>query len=265
MIIYHVPPSGDRGYQWNLDDMILIPLKTLPVLSSDIIHVWIADLEKAMAHAEYFLSILSDDEKKKAIDYKFEKDKNRYIISRGILRELVSIYTGVQPGDIEFLYTEAGKPFFSGNTNSTLKFNLSHSGNFTIYAFSLGKEIGIDIEYIRNLENLNNLAKTTLSDLEFNEFIVSPEEKMLDVFFRYWIHKEAYLKAAGTGITDSIKSIEFIHDNGGKLNLADKECSDLNLNWNFHEIIPEKNYKAVLAVPDENCRIFINRLEDYYI
>ena len=240
-------------------------LKTLPDLSSDIIHVWIADIQKAMAQAEYFLSILSEDEKKKATDYKFEKDKNRYLISRGLLRELVSGYTGDLPENVEFSYSQTGKPFLSEYKNCTLKFNLSHSGNFAIYAFALGKEIGIDIEYIRNLENLNNLAKTALSDLELKDFTASPEEKMLDVFFRYWIHKEAYLKAAGTGITDSIKSIEFIHGNGGKLNLAEKECSDLNLNWNFHEIIPGKNYKAVLAVPDENCRIFINRLEDYYI
>ncbi len=240
-------------------------LKDTPNLSSDIINVWIADLKKAMTHSEYFLSVLSDDEKKKAADYKFEKDKNRYKNSRGILRELVSVYTGEQPGNIKFYYNNTGKPFYSGNADCTLKFNLSHSGNLAIYAFVSGKEIGIDIEYIRNLENLNYLAKTTLSDLEFKDFTESPEEKMLDVFFRYWTHKEAFLKAAGTGITDSIKSIEFFNDNSGKLNLAEKEYSDLNLNWNFHEIIPEKNYKAVVAVPDNNCRIIINRLEDYYI
>jgi 4'-phosphopantetheinyl transferase len=234
---------------------------TLPVLSSDIIHVWVADFNKMVPHTEYFFSIMSEDEKKKAADYKFEKDKIRYIISRGVLRELVSNYTDGLPGDVKFFYNKSGKPYISGKNN--LKFNLSHSGDFAIYAFASGTEIGIDMEYIRNLENPDSLAKTTLSDIEYKIFKSTPGNGRLGLFFRYWIHKEAFLKADGQGITNSLKNIEFLEGKNGKLYLAEKEDMDLNLNRVFHEIIPEENYRAVLAVPDEKCSFSLYRLEDY--
>lgn len=233
-----------------------------PVLSSDIIHVWVADLVKALPHAENYFKILSGDEKKKASDYKFEKDRQRYTAARGILRKLLSVYSGDLPERIEFLYNESGKPYL---TQSDLKFNLSHSGNLAVYAFTADREIGIDMEYKRNLENLESLAVSTLSEAELKNFSTCPYEKREEFFFRYWIHKEAYLKAAGTGITDSIRNAEFIDDMNGNLKLAENSDAYMNKNWTFCEIFPEENYRAVLAAPDENFKIFLNRLENYNI
>src|SRR5262245_23822450 len=113
----------------------------------DDIHVWHAALdrdERVVAHLE---STLSPDEKARADRFHFLKDRNHYIVGRGLLRELLGAYLQQPPAGLEFSYAQYGKPFLSGaNASRRLSFNLAHSAGLVVYAVARERNLGIDVE-----------------------------------------------------------------------------------------------------------------------
>lgn len=171
-------------------------LKDTPPLSCGNVHIWSACLSESEKDIPYFISILSEDERQKAEKFKFSRDRNFSIVSRGILRCLLGKYLEKSPKNIEIIYGLWGKPCLIGQP---LYFNLSHSRDCALYAITQNYEVGVDLEYIDSSLDLEAIALSILSpqELAFWESI-KPEEK-LNTFFKHWVCKEAFLKALGKG------------------------------------------------------------------
>ncbi|MBX9785782.1 MAG: 4'-phosphopantetheinyl transferase superfamily protein [Alphaproteobacteria bacterium] len=165
------------------------------------VHIWSACLSANEASLPYFASILSRDEQERANDFKFSRDQKRYTISRGILRSLLAGYLGELPHKIEILYGLWGKPCLP--EEKVLSFNLSHSGDYALYAFTQRYEVGIDVEYIDESLELEEMARNVFSAIEWSDWEGLNEQEKIHSFFKQWVSKEAYLKASGKGWLES--------------------------------------------------------------
>ena len=167
----------------------------------DEIHVWHAALdrdEKFLAQLETTLSL---EEKARADRFHFVNDRNRFIVARGLLRELLGGYLHQDPASLEFSYGEHGKPFLAGgNASSGFCFNLSHSSEMAVYAIAKDRNLGIDVEHVRTDSAGEDIARRYFSAREVTDLVALPPEGKVVGFFHCWTRKEAYLKATGMGL-----------------------------------------------------------------
>jgi 4'-phosphopantetheinyl transferase len=116
-------------------------------LEENEVHIWNFDLDKINSQIEQLEKILSNDELIRADKFHFEIDKVRYICSRGLLRILLRVYSGLPPKEINFTFNDYGKPSLSTiHNNPGLHFNLSHSKQFMSVGFVKDALIGMDVE-----------------------------------------------------------------------------------------------------------------------
>ena len=114
------------------------------------VHVWRVNLNVSDVRIKKLQMYLSTDEMQRANRFYFEKDHNKFIVARGMLREILSQYIDRKPYEFVFEYNKYGKPFLPHEfEGEKFRFNLSHSHGLAVYAIALNHEVGIDVEYIR--------------------------------------------------------------------------------------------------------------------
>lgn len=155
----------------------------------------------------YFSSILSEDEGERANRFRFPKDQRRFIVARGILRCLLAEYLEQDPRSIDIVYGLWGKPCLA--EEKALHFNLSHSNDYAMYAVTLNYEVGIDIEYIDKKLKIEDIALNIFSASELNYWNNFNSEDKVNSFFKFWVCKEAFLKALGKGWLENEKESTF--------------------------------------------------------
>jgi 4'-phosphopantetheinyl transferase len=144
---------------------------------------------------------LSEDESNKAGRFHFKKHRDKYIICRGILRCLLGEYTGIEPAKIIFKYNNFGKPKITECQNlKDIRFNVSHSEEYGLIGITHGQEIGVDIEKIKPINEMMNIVKNLFTPYEKEIFYKNNEIVQFDAFYRWWIQKEAIIKAIGLGM-----------------------------------------------------------------
>ena len=179
-------------------------------LSLDSIQLWHADVcQLSTSFYQRLLDSLSADENERAASFKFEEDQSVFVIARGILRHLLAAYLKQSHSDIDFTYNMYGKPHLKLLTqDNPIYFNLSHSNDMIVYAFSLKKFIGVDIEYMKADIVEPGIVQQVLSEKEQKVFYSKPIEKQPLSFFRIWVCKESLIKALGHGFSYSPLKIE---------------------------------------------------------
>ncbi|MCK7521487.1 MAG: hypothetical protein MZV64_29305 [Ignavibacteriales bacterium] len=101
------------------------------------VHIWNFDLNKYLTLMDKFSNILSEEELMRAGKFYFERDKNWFVISRGLLKVFVNIYSSIPAKEIRFIFNDFGKPSLQNADNFyDLHFNLSHSKNFMNIGFA---------------------------------------------------------------------------------------------------------------------------------
>ena len=151
------------------------------------------------------------DERQRAGRFHFEKDRGEFIVGRALLRTLLGRYGHREPSQLEFHYGASGKPRLAGEDPS-LRFNLSHSHGLALYAFSRGRELGIDVEQIRSNADAKKIAERFFSSQEVATLRALPAHEREKAFFDCWTRKEMTggLDASnGAGRPSSVFSFEF--------------------------------------------------------
>ena len=147
-------------------------------------------------------SWLDPIEKQRAQQLKSETLYRRYVIAHAAMRDILSKYLGSTPASINLIQPPNQKPSIDSAQNQIdLEFNLSHSHEIAILALSRSLVIGVDIEHIRNIPDIAQLAKRFFTLSEYEILLGSPADKQLSLFFKIWTTKEAFLKAKGLGIS----------------------------------------------------------------
>lgn len=155
------------------------------------------------------------------------------------------------PHAIQIERHKKGKPFVPDAPS--LYFNMSNSGNICVYAFSADGEVGIDLEQIRELPDLDELIQKNFTTKEISFITQNPENK-LKRFFRFWTFKESYLKAIGEGMRLTPEKLEFTME-GETIKLQGIDGIFETEDWNFAVFLPAKDYTGALAYQGEGIEI----------
>src|SRR5262249_26367386 len=144
--------------------------------------------------------ILADDERRRADRFHFEKDCRHFTAARGAMRILLAGYLAHRPEEVRFAYSNYGKPRLAAE--SKLCFNLTHSQGLALLAVTRGREIGVDVERLREMERDGEpLAERFFSPREAAVLRSLPTRLRREAFFHCWTRKEAYIKAHGMGLS----------------------------------------------------------------
>jgi 4'-phosphopantetheinyl transferase len=240
--------------------MMNFTLPAQPLPDSDI-HVWYASLNVSSHDLSRYRSLLSQDETDRAMRFVFEKDRSHYIVGRGLLRLILAGYLGLDPARLEFVYGKHGKPALQSDPH--LEFNLSHSNDIVLYAFNWNRRIGVDVEYLIPMADMDDFAEQffTLRESAWINSLSGKQKE--DAFFKTWTCKEAFLKANGSGLTVPINQVEISLETDGTVELlAIGDDQDQAANWGIKMFDPLSGYQAALAVEGHGGQIILRRLND---
>jgi 4'-phosphopantetheinyl transferase len=219
-------------------------------LPPDDVHIWRVNLAAPTEVVQRCEAILSPSEQARMQRYAFERDRRRWTIARATLRLLLSRYLHADPGILSFDLNAFGKPSLAAPYRETqIEFNLSHSAEMALYAFTRKRLIGIDIEYMRNDLDYDGMARHSFSPQE-NEALRSLTEKERHrAFFRGWTCKEAYAKALGKGFSQAFDqfTVSLLPSQPPALlhqHENEQECT----RWSFLTLDTTPDYAAALVV-----------------
>jgi 4'-phosphopantetheinyl transferase len=167
------------------------------------INIWRVCVSENVSFIDSFLAFMKPEEIARANRYFHAKDRNRYIISRGLLRNILGNYLKQQPAEVEFKIGPNKKPFVVNNGKDSLQYNISHAGDWILLAIS-NSDVGADTEVVDNGFDYEEVIKEYFGSEEITYIKQStPAER----FFTLWTRKEALTKATAKGIDNNLKLI----------------------------------------------------------
>jgi 4'-phosphopantetheinyl transferase len=239
------------------------PFSHVPPLPCDEVHVWQSALDHDPATVQRLEGLLDFDERGRAGRFYFRKDRERYIVGRGLLRMLLGQYLRVGPDAVRLWYTAHGKPVLVSEIGeSDLTFNVAHSDSLILYAVARGREVGVDLERLRPGVECRELAEWFFSPREAAELAAVPPEQQERAFFAGWTRKEAYIKALGLGMAVPLDrfAVSLAPDRAAALLAAEHDPAQLG-RWELCELTPAPGYLGALAVEGTGWRFFCGRWE----
>lgn len=213
------------------------------------VHIWVLSINPSLAIAAKFEPVLSADEKHRAARFHFDHLRCSFVTTRGVLRCLLGRYLNLHPARIQFAYGLKGKPFVAAA--ASLEFNTTHSGDTAAFAFTVGCQIGVDLEQIRPLAEIQDIANHYFCSDEAAEIMSLPSEERERAFFLCWTRKEAYIKAIGYGLSAHLHDFRVTVLPGEPAHFIhlghDKEAAKA---WTLENLSLAPNYAAAIAYPD---------------
>jgi 4'-phosphopantetheinyl transferase len=228
-------------------------------LTGRAVHVWPVSIQGPVAVVDQFRSLLSADETARAARFRFEHLQHSFILARGALRILLSRYLDTPPRDLEFRYGAKGKPALA--EPARLQFNASHSADLALFAFTMGCEVGVDIEAVRSMSDMEDVARRFFCAEETTELMALSTRQRDQGFFLCWTRKEAYIKATGEGLSAPLDAFRVTLRPGEPARMIHLEHDLIAAQaWSLHDLTPDPRYAGALAYRDtprplETCKV----------
>jgi 4'-phosphopantetheinyl transferase len=218
------------------------------------VHVWRGSLEETSVSVARLESVLCEQEMLRADRWRFERDRRRFVVARGTLRTLLGRYLGVDPASVRFGYGRYGKPVLLDQPGQgRLCFNVAHSEDLALYLFARDQEVGVDLERVRPIRQMEQVARCCFSEFERAALQrVHPSERT-EAFYACWTRKEAYAKARGDGLALRLDSFDVSLAPGEPARLLGVRPSPdggsrMPGPWSLRSLDPGSGYVGALAV-----------------
>lgn len=209
------------------------------------VEVWSVESAAPESVIRQFQNVLSAEERTRAANFRFERDRNAFVVARGVLRVLLARYLGASPADVEFAYSSKGKPSLPG---SIIEFNISHTDGAVLLAFAQECALGVDIESVRPVPDMMQIARGNFCLEEALELADLPEEERQRAFFQCWTRKESYIKATGNGLSTPLSEVRVSFREGEPASIVrignDPAAADA---WVLHNLEVSPAYAAAIA------------------
>ena len=209
-------------------------------LMTEEVQVWVASLAVSEDRFAELSAVVPKEESEHAAALHAVAAR-RYIVARGILRKLLSAFIGSDPKRLRFNYGASGKPSLSDRDD--IHFNISHSADLGLFAFSPDRPVGVDVENERPVRRLLDVAQRFMSDDELRELAETPADKRNSAFLRSWVVREARLKAEGKGVWSG-------------------SWGNSSNHLTHRLFTPRPNYIAAVAAPDSDWRLYTCSMRD---
>jgi len=234
----------------------LVPPDMLTLIQDEV-HVWRAFLERSPHQVRMRKQLLSADELAKAGRFHLQKDRDHFIVARGLLRTILGKYLVMRPDKLRFCYGPFGKPALDEKTHGkSLRFNISHSHGLALFSFAHDREVGVDLEYIRSDLSCGNIAPQFFSLRETAALNALPENVRMKAFFTLWTRKEAVMKADGRGLALDLNQYEVLmgqNDIHMPLRLSN-ELRSVDM-WSLWDLDAGAGFSAALAVEGQGRQL----------
>jgi 4'-phosphopantetheinyl transferase len=252
------PGKATNSVAIGLTGLLACRLKLAPAE----IHLWQATLNDRLADSlKHFLSA---DEICRADRFHSARDRNHFIAARGLLRTLLAVYLETKADELNFSYADKGKPYLEEGARGGIHFNLAHSRGKALYAFSTGRQLGVDLEFIREDLEYEKIAERFFSPREIERLGSVPAEIRKEAFFNCWTRKEAYIKARGEGLSMPLDEFDVSLAPGEPAALLrnHKEPEEVN-RWRMRSIVLPSGYVAALVAEGNDWRLKTFAIEDF--
>lgn len=224
-------------------------------LAPDEVHVWQIWLEQPVNVRQSLAVGLSAKEIERAGRFYFERHRSHFIVAHGFMRMILGRYLEVAPAQVQFTFGAHGKPALADHGRD-LRFNLSHTGELALLAVSHGREVGVDIEQVRSLDDAATIAARFFSAAENRAWLAVPDEQKAVAFFNAWTRKEAFIKALGDGLSYPLDRFDVSLTPGEPARLLRVAGEpEATARWRIEALEPAPGYAAAVAVAGHDWRL----------
>jgi 4'-phosphopantetheinyl transferase len=228
LLLRGLAPPSDRDPRMTLATDLRSEIM-MPVLENDGLEVLAFTLDAEPDLVREIGACLTEDERRRVDGLAWERDRRRFVATRGRLRHLLASRLGIPPSDVELEYGPQGKPRLSRRMPvRELRFGVSRSEDLAVIALSNTREVGVDIEAVRPVAEADDIAALCFSNPEYVSYRALPPEDQLEGFLQRWTRLEAISKALGCGLGHSVPS-----DEG---------------DWTVHTFVPKPGYVGTAVV-----------------
>jgi 4'-phosphopantetheinyl transferase len=218
--------------------------RTGTALGPTVASVWIVRLDVPEREVRSATLLLAPEERERAGAFQNDVARRRHVLARAALRRILAARLKVAPAELRFRNGPNGKPVLQAPSDVPLDFNISHSHNLALVAVSDVGSIGIDVERLRPMPDVQRIADRFFTPDEAASLRSLPEVDRSRGFFKLWARKEALAKATGRGILQAASAQEFGRDN-------------LLASWSLHEFEPAPAYVAAVALQKPGAQFII--------
>lgn len=216
-----------------------------PPLAMDQVQVWRVPLQTTPATLATLEGSLSSEERARADRFRFARDRRGYVVTRAVLRALLARVLALEPSGVRLQLGPQGKPFLAPTHHSDVQFNVAHSHELALIALARGLQLGVDVEYRRDLHDAQSIAKRFFSGQEVRAMLAAPMARQHELFFRIWTRKEAFIKATGKGLSQPLGAFNVIGAAGRPLSHV--ELDGAVTDWCLYDLFPGTRYAAALV------------------
>jgi 4'-phosphopantetheinyl transferase len=221
------------------------------------VQVWAFHTQDVSQAVPLLSGLLSEDERRQVDRYRTAADRLRAVVSRGMLRLLLGWWLGADAPGLSIGRTAAGRPFVH-NMDDTLDFNVAHSGDWVLIALSSGGRVGVDVEFVRPVPELDAIVERHFAGAESEALRRLPRQYRTEAFFALWTRKEACLKAEGTGLQQPLNQFRFelgdgvpaLHSVAGSRREAQA--------WTLADAAPAEGYAGAVAVRGAQVKLTLH-------
>ena len=232
-------------------------LETQITLPAEEVHLWRVDLASVAIAEKRWDDILSVDERVRATRFHFSRGRQYFTATRALLRTILGGYLDSDPQALRFQYSEKEKPSLTApQSGNPVEFNVSHSGDVALLAFARGRDIGVDVERLRENFDHEAIARRFFSEQEQRQLAALAPADRYHGFFRCWTRKEAYIKAQGTGLSLPLRQFD-VSLIPGDLNalLATRPESSEASQWVLRDVSAGEGYVGAVCVQGHDWRL----------
>lgn len=213
------------------------------------IDVWLTFLDDARdpTLTGRYHALMSASEREQQQRFVFEKDRHRYLVTRALVRTVLSQYASAPAAQLAFVANDYGKPALAG-APPDLAFNVSHAGNLVVLAVTRGGALGVDTEGVESRMTIDDLADRYFAREEADDLRAQPAGLRQQRFFEYWTLKESYIKARGMGLSLPLDrfGFRFPHATGVSL-WSHADVDEAPQRWRFSQYAAAGHLIALCA------------------
>jgi 4'-phosphopantetheinyl transferase len=231
------------------------------------IHLWLAFYDEITDERllSDYRSLLNSAEKEQQVRFYFAKDRLRYLVTRALVRTVMSRYVPIDPRDWVFSTNAYGCPEIANaqGREAFLSFNISHTESLIVLGVTTHRALGVDVENFRAREVSIEIADRYFAPAEVAALNNVPPQQQQYRFFEYWTFKESYIKARRMGLSLPLDKFSFHYPHDRALEIAiDAELADDAARWQFWQFQPRPEYLVAICaerIPDQPPRLVVHQ------
>jgi 4'-phosphopantetheinyl transferase len=198
-----------------------------------------------------YRELLTEEERAHEKRFRFGRDQHRFLLTRVLVRTVLSRYASIAPREWRFAPDAHGRPCITNPDPALteLSFNLSHTEGLILLGVTRRRALGVDAEHIWSRTASASIAERYFAPAEAQALRELPEALRNERFFEYWTLKESYIKARGQGLALGLGNFSFSLHAAGSVRVSFRpELEDAPEHWHFWQFNPSPDHVAAVCV-----------------